>query len=64
MNGPERRAALLAQALRELSELVDDMGAKADHLHALGDRGEWPHDLDSYAARVASTRDYLRGLDS
>ena len=58
----QQRAAQLAQALRELAELVEDMNAKAAHLHELGDRGEWPHDLQSYARRLDSTRDYLLDL--
>lgn len=59
----QQRAARLAQALRELDRLADELEAKAAHLHELGDRGEWPHDLDAAAARVASTRDYLRELE-
>lgn len=58
----KQRAARLEQALRELDGLVGDMRSKAKHLHELGDRGEWPHDLETYAARVASTRNYLREL--
>lgn len=59
----QQRAARLAQALRELDQLADELAAKAAHLHELGDRGEWPHDLSAAAARVASTRDYLRELE-
>lgn len=59
----QQRAARLAQALRELSELAGELETKAAHLHELGDRGEWPHDLQTAARRVASTRDYLRELE-
>lgn len=51
------------QALRELRELVEDMRAKAQHLHGLHEGPEWPRDLDSYAARLDSTVRYLTGGD-
>lgn len=56
-------ALRLAQALRELDQIADELAAKAANLQELGDRGEWPHDLQTYARRVASTRDYLRELE-
>lgn len=59
----QQRAARLAQALRELSELADWLETKAAHLHELGGRGEWPYDLQTAARRVSSTRDYLRELE-
>ena len=51
------------QALRELRELVEDMRAKAQHLHGLHEGSEWPYDLDTYAARLDSTVRYIAGDD-
>lgn len=51
------------QALRELRELVDDMRAKAQHLHGIHEGSEWPYDLDNYADRLDSSVRFLTGDD-
>ena len=52
-----------ARGLQELRELVEDMRAKAQHLHGLHEGSEWPFDLDTYADRLDSTVRYLAGDD-
>lgn len=58
----QQRDARLHQIDRELTDTLEDMQAKAKHLHGIHEGSEWPHDLEAYARRIESTRDYLREL--
>ena len=52
-----------ARGIQELRELVEDMRAKAKHLHGIHEGSEWPYDLDNYADRLDSSVSFLTGDD-
>ena len=59
----QQHAARLAQVDKELTELLHDIRLKADRIEQTAPGSLHAFDLEAYARRLRSTRDYLRELE-